>query len=61
LHCFHRGVDSEKNDTTTRIYWSVSDGLGWSADRQTPFASPGPLTVAAYAGKLYCAYVKVTT
>jgi hypothetical protein len=59
LHCFHRGVDSEKTDNTTRIYWSVSDGLGWSADRRTPFSSPDPLAVAAYAGKLYCSYVKV--
>ncbi|MBB5157053.1 hypothetical protein [Saccharopolyspora phatthalungensis] len=57
LHCFHRGVDGENVDNTT-IYWSVSDGLGWSADRQAPFSSPVPITVAAHAGKLFCAYVK---
>ncbi|PKW16337.1 hypothetical protein [Saccharopolyspora spinosa] len=57
LHCFHRGVDGENPDNP-RIYWSVSDGLGWSADRQTPFFSPAPITVAAHVGKLFCAYVK---
>jgi hypothetical protein len=58
LHCFHQGVDSAKADGNTKVYWSVSDGLGWSADRATPFSSPSALAVAAHAGVLFCAYLR---
>ncbi|MBP2328889.1 hypothetical protein JOF56_009274 [Kibdelosporangium banguiense] len=58
LHCFHQGVDSENGDGNTNVYWCVSDGLDWSADRATPFTSPSALAIAAHAGMLFCAYLR---